>query len=238
MILLAALFLMLAWPWIFLAVVWGKKGVEMNSHVAKVVTDHPHGTSFFVTLLGNIVNLIVSILFSFAVIRFAQERFTSDADVTVFDVSFLSALRHQHWPWGIQDLSYLLNRTRWLAAVLVAGCVAAFAFVPGSTTSLISPAPFNRTVPLTGTELNFSSSAADCLAWFNANNIPNNCDWQVSWQPSYSGMLSNRPHARYQTFNGLRYTNCLGENQMVDVLESGRGNVSRKLIEPSMTNFV
>lgn len=28
-----------------------------------------------------------------------------------------------------------------------------------------------------------------------------------------------------QTFNGASYTSCLGENQLVDVLESGRGNV-------------
>jgi len=171
---------MLAWPWIFLGVVWGRNGVEMNNHVAKVVTNHPHGTSFFVTLVGNIVNLIVSVLFSFSIIRFAQEKVTSDADITVFDVSLLSALKHQQWPWGFQDLGYLFDRTRWLAAALVGGCIAAFAFVPGSTTSLLSPAPFNRTSLLTGTELNFSPTAADCLAWFAAHSIPNICDWSVS----------------------------------------------------------
>ena len=30
----------------------------------------------------------------------------------------------------------------------------------------------------------------------------------------------------YQVFNDLRYTDCLGGNQMVDVLESGSSNVS------------
>jgi len=29
-----------------------------------------------------------------------------------------------------------------------------------------------------------------------------------------------------QTFNDLRYTDCLGGNQMIDILESGRNNVS------------
>jgi hypothetical protein len=153
----------------------------MNNRAAKVVTDHPHATSFFVTLIGNIVNLTVSVLFSFAVIRFAQEKVMSDTHITVFDVSLLSALRHQTWPWGFKDLGYLFDRTRWLAAVLVGGCIAAFTFVPGSTTSLLNPAPYNRTERLTGTELNFASTAPDCLGWLNAHNISNNCDWQVSW---------------------------------------------------------
>lgn len=172
---------MLVWPWIFLGAVWGPKGIQMNNRAAKVVTDHPHATSFFVTLIGNIVNLTVSVLFSFAVIRFAQEKVMSDTHITVFDVSLLSALRHQTWPWGFKDLGYLFDRTRWLAAVLVGGCIAAFTFVPGSTTSLLNPAPYNRTERLTGTELNFASTAPDCLGWLNAHNISNNCDWQVSW---------------------------------------------------------
>ena len=28
-----------------------------------------------------------------------------------------------------------------------------------------------------------------------------------------------------KTYNGFEFTNCLGENQLVDVLESGRSNV-------------
>jgi hypothetical protein len=177
LILLAGLFVMLAWPWIFLGVVWGLNGVQINTHVGKVVMHNPHATSFFVTLLGNIVNMIVSILFSLSIIRFAQEKLEN---VTVFDVSLLSALRHQHWPWGLKDLSYLFHRTRWLSGALVAACISAFTFVPSSTTSILTPAPFNRTATLTGTEFDFSTSAADCLQWLNANDIPNNCDWRVS----------------------------------------------------------
>jgi len=180
-ILLVLLLIMLVWPWIFFGVVWGKKGLQMGNRAAKVVTDHPHATSFFVTFIGNFVNLIVSVLFSFAIIRLAQERVMGEKDITVFDVSLLAALRHQSWPWGLKDLGYLFDRTRWLAAALVGGCIAAFTFVPGSTTSLINPAPYNRTDRLTGTELNFGSTAADCLTWLNAHNITNNCDWMVSW---------------------------------------------------------
>ena len=179
--LLVLLFIMLVWPWIFFGVVWGKKGLQMGNRAAKVVTDHPHATSFFVTFIGNIVNLIVSILFSFAIIRLAQEKVVGEKNITVFHVSLLSALRHQSWPWRLKDLGYLFHRTRWLAAALVGGCIAAFTFVPGSTTSLITPAPYNRTERLTGTELNFASIAADCLTFLDAHNISNNCDWKVSW---------------------------------------------------------
>jgi len=30
-------------------------------------------------------------------------------------------------------------------------------------------------------------------------------------------------------YNGLNYISCIGQNQMVDVLEAGRGNVSQRL---------
>jgi len=183
---LAGIFVMLVWPWIFLGVVWVLKGVQMNNHVAKVVTANLHGTTFFITLLGNIVSVIVSIFFSFATIRFAQEWVASDKDVTVFDVSMLFAFRYQKWPWAKKELNWPFLRTRWLPMVLTVGCIAAFVFVPSSTTSLISPVLFNRAATLTGTELDFSSSDADCLAWFEANRIPNGCDWKVSWTRPYS----------------------------------------------------
>lgn len=33
----------------------------------------------------------------------------------------------------------------------------------------------------------------------------------------------------YQSFNGLQYINCLSDNQVVDILDSGRSSVSHKL---------
>ena len=35
-------------------------------------------------------------------------------------------------------------------------------------------------------------------------------------------------------FKNLNYTTCLSENQLVDVLESGRGNVSPKPESPTI----
>jgi len=153
----------------------------MNNHVAKGVIDYPQITNFFLTLFGNITSIIVSILFSQATIRFAREWITSNDHITVFDISVISAFTHQNWPWSRKDRKYLLvrNTGRWLPAVSVVGCIVAFALVVPGTTSLIAPVSFHRTVSLTGTELDFSSSAADCLDWFEANQVSNNCVWST-----------------------------------------------------------
>jgi hypothetical protein len=152
--LLAGIVFMLVWPWIFWSVVWSHHdhGIQMNNHVAKVVMDNPHGTTFLITLLGNIASVIVSTLFSSAIIRFSQG-LVERKGVTVFDVSMLSALRYQRWPWRMEDLNGPFVRTRWLRMVLIVGCIAAFGFVPSSVTSLITPVPFNRKKDLQGTEL-------------------------------------------------------------------------------------
>jgi len=163
---LAIISVMLVWPWIFLAVIWGLGGLQMNNHLAKVVIDHPSSTSFFVTLLGNIVNIFVGFLFSIAVVRFAQEWVTNNDNVTVFDVSLISAFSNQNFPWSMEDLKYLFIRNRWFSVVWVGVCIIAFAFVPSGMTSLIAPVPFHRTMRLTGSELNISSTAADCHHWF------------------------------------------------------------------------
>ena len=181
-LLLIGIFTMLLWPWIFLAVVWARGGIQINDHVAKGVIDYAQTTNFFVTLIANIVSIIVSILFSKATIRFAQEWITTNDHVTVFDISVISAFAHQSWPWSKKDRKYLLVRDtgRWLPAVSVVVCIVAFALVVPGTTSLIAPVSFHRTVSLTGTELNFSPSAADCLDWFGAHLAPNNCGLGVS----------------------------------------------------------
>jgi hypothetical protein len=170
---------MLVWPWIFWGVVYSQLGIQMSNYAAKVVMDNPQRTTFFATLLGNIASVIVSTLFSSSIIRFSQE-LVERKGITVFDVSMLWGFRYQKWPWGMEDLNGPFVRTRWLRMVLIAVCIAAFGFVPSSVTSLITPAPFNRTATLKGTELDFSSDNTDCLDWFAANPIPNKCDWKVS----------------------------------------------------------
>jgi hypothetical protein len=169
---------MLVWPWIFLTIVWARRGVQMHNQVAKAAIDHPQITSFFATLLGNIASMIVSVLFSIAVVRFAQEWVTKKDHITVFDVSLISAFRNQSWPWSMKDHKYLLARNRWLPVVLAGACIAASALMPPGMTSLISPVSFYRTSPLMGIELDFSSNATDCIHWFAGKMISTStCDW-------------------------------------------------------------
>ena len=178
----------------------------MSDHVAKVVKNHPQRISFFITLLGNIVSIIVGIIFSTAVLRFSQEWARNNDHVTVFDVSLISAFRNQNWPWGIKDHRYRLVRKRWLPMVLAGACIATFAVVPSGTTSLIPPVSFNQTWPLTGTELDFFKSATDlvpeCVAPLARLSV--NCE-SPFWPTS----------------------DCHGDDQLVDLLEAGRSSVSR-----------
>jgi len=169
---------MLLWPWVFFGAVYAAKGIQMNNHLAKVVTDHPHSTTFFATLIANVVCLLINVLFSFAVIRFSQEWIATHEIVTVFDVELIMALRHQTWPWSLKDIKKLIIRNRVLPVVLAATCIGTYTFIPSGLTSLITPVPFHKNATLQGVELDLSSSK--CFDWLEAHNIHNNCDWQVS----------------------------------------------------------
>lgn len=105
---------------------------------------------------------------------------------------------------NVKGAKYLIHKNRWWPAVLLIVCILTFPHLISSTASLLAPITFNRTAHLTGTEIDFSGGP-DCQAWFNNHPLSNNCG--------------------YQLYGNLPYTNCLGENQMVDVLESGRGNI-------------
>ena len=227
--LLFGILIMLLWPWIFLSIIWACRGVQMDGNLAMVVKDHPQRTSFFITLFANIVSIIVSVLFSMAVVRFSQQWAMNRDHVTVFDVSLISAFRNQNWPWGIKDHKYLLIRKRWLPAVLAGVCIASFAVVPSGTTSLITPVSFQKTWNLTGTELDFSSNDT-CYFFPLFTNTPahledGDCFWNVS------RILSSMPASLitwiYQSLNGTRYKVCRRDQwQLVNILESGRSSVS------------
>jgi len=186
--LLVGISIMLIWPWILFGVVWVKKGIQMNNRDAEFVKEYPHITAFLFTLIANIISIIVTTLFSSAIIRFAQE-WVYGQSTRAFHLTLLSGIRHQTWPWmGWQDVKSLSAETTWRFASLVVVCILTFVVSTSSTTSLITPAPFNRTTILTGTELNFSSNDTDCLAWFNAHPRSNNCDWQVSQLHTHNTM--------------------------------------------------
>ena len=171
---------MLIWPWIFFGVVWANGGVQMNNHLSKVVRNHPHTTTYFITFICSIISLIIGELFSLAIIRFAQELVTYHKPTRPFDLTVLLAFRRQTWPWGksMKDVKYLMTKDRWWPAVSVIICAFVFPHLISSTTTLLTPTPFNRTAVLTGVEVDFSST--ECLDWFDNNPIGSNCGQQVS----------------------------------------------------------
>ena len=179
--LLAATFVMLTWPWIFFVIVQARHGVQLNNPAANFVKDNPHITNYLVTFIGTIVSVIVGFLLSSAVTRLSQEWVPKHDSVTIFHIVSLSSFKHHSWPWNLNDsITHLFDPKKSLAVVSIGACMLAFTTVTSSTTSLITPVPFNRMVPLSGAELDFSSNDTDCLEWFNATAIPNNCDWTVS----------------------------------------------------------
>jgi hypothetical protein len=180
---LAGSFVILVGPWVLLAIFWARRGVQMPNNLAKVVIDHPASTNFLATFLSNIVSIIVSYLFSVAVVRYSQGWVMDNDHVTVFDVSLISAFRNQNWPWSItKDPKHLLVQKRWFPVALAGVCVTTFSFIQPGISSLITPVSFYRTVPLMGTEVDFSSNITECVSWFK-NNWVSNCGVTVSGLP-------------------------------------------------------
>ncbi|KAJ2912774.1 hypothetical protein MD484_g7644, partial [Candolleomyces efflorescens] len=100
----------------------------------------------------------------------------------------------------------LARSKRRLAVVLLfLGALGASSLIPSGTAALITPGAFNKAAELRGTEIDFTSDDPGCLEWLERHRLTNLCDWKE--------------------FGGTQYTTCLGENQMLDVLDSGRANV-------------
>ena len=173
---LFVILIILALHWLFFGIVFVREGVhwQLNNHHSKIVNNNPQRTNFVITQVGIIVQLIVGALFSYAVVRFTQE-WIMDARITVYHIFLVNGFKSR----GLLDVAKVITRHRWLPAVPLLAYVLAFINVPSGTTSLITPIPFNRTVDLEGTEINFSSKATDCLEWLNSHYVSNSCDWEV-----------------------------------------------------------
>ena len=182
---LAGSFVMLTWPWVFFGIVWVRHGVQLPvNNATSFIIDNPHITNYIVTFIGTIVSLVVGFLLSSAVTRLGQQQFLK-YPVTVFHVIVLSAFKNHSWPWNMNDsLTHLFNPNTSLIVILIGACVVAFTTVTSSTTSLITPVTFIRTVPLQGTELDFSSNDTACIDWLNTTlrtfATVGGCSWQVS----------------------------------------------------------
>ena len=149
--------------------------------MAKVVTNNPHATTYFVTLISSIIAMITGALFSLAITRFAQELVNHRSPIRPFHLRVLLSFRRQTWPWGkgVKGAKHLIRRNRWWPAVLLIVCIFTFPHLISSNASLLAPILFNRTADLTGTEIDFSGGV-NCQDWFNNNTLSNNCDYQVS----------------------------------------------------------
>ena len=121
-----------------------------------------------------------------------------------------------------------MTKDRWWPAVSVILCALIFPHLTSSTATLLTPTSFNRTAVLTGTELDFSSTDAECLSWFekNPNPMDGSCSWHVSWlYPEYGVQNVSLTYACCSQIykNTFEYTNCFGG---VDLLDAGHGKVS------------
>jgi hypothetical protein len=214
-------FIMTIWPWIFFGAVFGLGGIEMHGHAERVANDHAQDVSFFTTSISNCISLIIAYLFSKAVASVAQ-KWVVYKEMDVSRVSFFTALKNRAAPVS------LFRQGRYRPFLIVVLYIAIFIFVTPGITALLLPHPFSRNTSLFGTELDFASNDTDCISWFNNNTVANSCDWIVSLTPLLSGYcpLIALPFC-LKPYNGYNYTDCLAENQIVDVLESGRGSVRR-----------
>lgn len=193
---------MTIWPWIFFGAVFGLGGIEMHGHAGRVANNHAQDVTFFTTSISNCISLIIAYLFSKAVASVAQ-KWVVYKEMDVSRVSFFTALKNRAAPVS------LFRQGRYRPFLIVVIYIAIFIFVTPGITALLLPHPFSRSTSLIGTELDFASNDTDCISWFNNNTVSNSCDWIP--------------------YNGYNYTDCLAENQIVDVLESGRGSILSSL---------
>ena len=167
--------IMLVWPWLFFTAVWVKSGIKITHKVAAVIIQNLHTTTYLVTLISSVNTIIVTFFYSIAIVRFSQEWATHARTPKPLHLRTLLALRHQRWRTNGNGA-----RSSWGLAVLVFVCFAMFPNLTSSISTLITPVRFNRTSTLTGTELDFSSTARECVFWFKTNPISNTCNWKVS----------------------------------------------------------
>ncbi|KAJ2912777.1 hypothetical protein MD484_g7634, partial [Candolleomyces efflorescens] len=209
--LLICIICMLLWPWVFFGVVKARNGVQMSNELSEKVARHPHQVGAIVTFIGTINRLIATLLFGKAVVRLGQEIIATNSSqdspqATVFGISALLAFRHMTLVWGVRQWKNLVQGFSRLAVVaLLLASLAALALIPSGTANLITPVEFNKTADLRGTELDFTSADPECIAFLGRSQLTNLCDWK--------------------TYHNTQFTTCLGENQIMDVLDSGRANM-------------
>jgi hypothetical protein len=171
--------IMTIWPWIFFGVLKRLGGLQLNRASTIIVQENPKDVAFFVTAISGISSLVLSSLHSTVVTKIAVKCVLKC--MTLSFISFFVALKDQKLglpaPWS------QVRRDLFPILVMYTGV---FVFATPAFTALLTPAPFKRNVSLTGTELDFTSNAIDCINWFNDNNLSDTCDWIVSLRRLYA----------------------------------------------------
>ena len=175
MLFLSAILIMLIWPWLFFGVVWAKSGIEITPNVAALIRQNPHTITYFITFISSLNTIIITFLYSVAIVRFSQEWATHAGTPRPLHIRTLLALRHQRWRADGKGA-----KNGWGFAVLVFICFAMFPNLTSSASTLITPAPFNRASNLTRREVDYSSTAPECVEWFKSNPIGNDNELHAS----------------------------------------------------------
>jgi hypothetical protein len=182
--LLLGIIVMLCWPWVIFGIFFAHGGIQLSDGFADYVKKNPRNTTFFITQIGAIVNLIVGSLFSTSILHYSQGWMAPKEHFSFFHVSLILAFRMHRFPWSLSDHKYLLSRKRWIRAALVLAFIYALTFITPGVTTLLTPLPIPQWAPLNGTELDFSlnPNATACLEWLNnqATSMKNTCQWKVS----------------------------------------------------------
>ncbi|RXW15162.1 hypothetical protein EST38_g10692 [Candolleomyces aberdarensis] len=204
--LLAGILILAIWPWTFFGVVSAKNGLQMSDRLAEIVSKYPQRVGAVITLIGTANQFAATFLFGQTIVRLGQELIGRRRPEN--HEQPLSAFRHMTLVWGIGTWNRLAKspgeqRTRVL--ILFLATWGAVQLVPSGTAGLITPGQVQKTAELSETELDFTSSYPECLDWLEANRVRNRCDWKP--------------------FGNTQFTMCLGENQILDVLDSGRANM-------------
>jgi hypothetical protein len=235
--------ILLVWPYIFVGAVWGQKsqgGLQASDRITRVVRDKPSSVVFFGTAVVVVISAVMTYLFTTALmcvhldkkkpgIEGGEAETMKGEDSAVEEkksgdesplMLFYQTMKGNPDEWPVAKVAAtILKQEKYTALYLVAILLlymGIFTFVSPGLNAILLPHPFSLLRPLQGYELDFSSNDTTCVEWVVSHPIPETCNW--------------REH------NGFQFTDCLGENQLVDVLEAGRSSMRALVAENDTLN--
>jgi hypothetical protein len=124
------------------------------------------------TAIASVNAVITGYMFSTSITCFTQ-KWVSYRDTDIFTIQFFAALKNSTLVWPMSVVQGVVLHRGEFPPVLVPRR-SFHGHFPIHHTHVIS-----RDAPLTGNELNFTSTDPDCVRWFDINLIPHTCNWEV-----------------------------------------------------------